>query len=91
MTGFRRLFPVLFIFCLISLSSAFAVEENCIDKVEQLQEKNLKLSKQLREARRQIALEKSASQQPGVPEVLGGIGVIFGLFGVVMMFRSKKT
>jgi nickel transport protein len=28
---------------------------------------------------------------PSITEIIGGIGYIFGLFGLVMYFKSRKT
>lgn len=91
MTGFRRRLVLLLIFCLFFIPPVLAVDEGCVEKVEQLQKKNQDLSRQLRDARRELALEKSSEEQPGIPEVLAGVGVIFGLFGVVALVRSKKA
>ncbi|MEJ2428504.1 MAG: hypothetical protein P8075_06235 [Deltaproteobacteria bacterium] len=35
-------------------------------------------------------IRTTRKEGPGVTEIIGGIGYIFGLFGLVMYFRSKK-
>jgi len=90
MTGIRRtaLIGVLF-FCLAAPISVAAAGD-CATRVEQLQQDNARLHRQLRETRRELAKERNAEQQVGWPQVLGGIGIIFGLCGVAMMVSAKK-
>jgi nickel transport protein len=35
-------------------------------------------------------IRRTRKEGPGVTEIIGGIGYIFGLFGLVMYFKSKK-
>jgi nickel transport protein len=35
-------------------------------------------------------IRNTRKEGPGVTEIIGGIGYIFGLFGLVMYFRNRK-
>jgi len=90
MTGIRRatLLWLLF-FCLVPPITALAVDD-CATRVEQLEQKNARLHKQLRQVKRELAREQTEEQEAGWPQVLGGIGIIFGLSGVAMMVSAKR-
>ncbi|PNU19125.1 hypothetical protein C2E25_14100 [Geothermobacter hydrogeniphilus] len=91
MTGIRRttLAGLLF-FCLAAPSTAMAVDD-CAARIKQLEQKNARLHKQLRQVKRELAREQTEEQEAGWPQVLGGIGIIFGLSGVAMMVSAKRN
>lgn len=92
MTGFRQwLTLLLFVICLGVTTPSNAIEDNCCPRIEELEQQNQKLHQQLRSAKRQLAQLQNAEQEPGWPQILGGIGIIFGLFGIAMMIKAKKT
>jgi len=85
----RSTLCALLFFC---LAAPFAVQaaDDCASRVEQLETKNQQLHQQLRQARRELAQTQTAEHKPGWPQVLGGIGIIFGLCGVAMMVSAKR-
>ena len=52
-----------------------------------LEEKN---SREFREIKRDIAVLSQQVAEPGMSEILGGIGYILGLFGVAAYVASRK-
>jgi hypothetical protein len=53
-------------------------------------EQNSKLSGELRRIQREIALLRADLDKPGIKDVLGGIGYIFGLFGVAAYVAARR-
>lgn len=53
----------------------------------QLDERN---SRELRQIKRDLAALTKQVEQPGLSEILGGIGYILGLFGVAAYVASRK-
>lgn len=49
------------------------------------------LHKELRRIHREIAALRAELESPGVPEILGGIGYIFGIFGTACYIAGKKN
>lgn len=91
MTGFRHSLPLLlFVICLAVTTPVHAVDTDCATRIEQLEQQNQQLHQQLRAAKRQLAQTENAGQRPGWPQILGGVGIIFGLFGVGMMVNARK-
>jgi len=91
MTGICRFFPLLLIFfCLVAPVLAVEKAVEPAVRISELETQNKKLHQQLRQARRQLAETRNAEQQPGWPQIVGGIGIIFGLCGVTMMVKSRK-
>lgn len=77
---------VLAIGCLAPVYGA----DDCEQQLARLEETNRDLHQQLRQAKRQLALLESRADEPGWPEVAGGLGVIFGLFGIVALVKTKR-
>lgn len=91
MTGICRFLPLLLIFfCLAEPVSAVDQAVDPGSRISELEAQNQKLHKQLRQVRRQLAEARNAEQQPGWPQIVGGIGIIFGVCGVAMMVKSRK-
>ena len=91
MTVFRRLTCLgLLVFCLFLLSPPLTFAADSAVQIETLQEKNQQLHQQLREARREIARLKAEGSAPGWKDVASGLGIIFGLSGLVMMVNAKR-
>jgi hypothetical protein len=55
-----------------------------------LKEQNSKLSGQLRRIQREIAALRADLDKPGAKDIFGGIGYIFGLFGVAAYVASRR-
>jgi len=90
MTGIRRaLLLLLLFFCLAAPATAIATDD-CATQVAQLEQENARLHKQLRQVKRALAKEQTEEQKAGWPQILGGIGIIFGLCGVAMMVSAKR-
>ena len=91
MTVFRRMTCFgLLVFCLFLVSPRLSFAEDTATQIELLQEKNQQLHQQLRDARREIAQIKAEGSAPGWKDVAAGLGVIFGLSGVVMMVNVRR-
>lgn len=91
MTVFRRVTCLgLLVFCLLLIDPQLSVAEDVAAQTELLQEQNQQLHQQLREARREIARLKVEGSAPGWKDVAAGLGIIFGLSGVVMMVNIRR-
>ena len=55
-----------------------------------LQEQDKKNSHDLRQIKREIAALGQQLENPGIREIMGGIGYILGLFGVAAYVASRK-
>ena len=55
-----------------------------------LQEQDKKNSREFRQLKREIAALEQQLENPGISEIMGGIGYIFGLFGVAAYVMSRK-
>ncbi|GAB6193021.1 hypothetical protein [Desulfocastanea catecholica] len=55
-----------------------------------LQEQDKKNSREFRQLKREIAVLGQQLEKPGIAEIIGGIGYIFGLFGVAAYVMSRK-
>jgi nickel transport protein len=55
-----------------------------------LQEQDKKNSREFRQLKREIAVLGQQLENPGIAEIVGGIGYIFGLFGVAAYVMSRK-
>lgn len=56
-----------------------------------LQEQNKNNSRELRQIKREIAALGQQLENPGIREIMGGIGYILGLFGVAAYIMSRKN
>jgi cell division protein FtsB len=91
MTVFRRsIYLALLVFCLFFMSYQPSSAQESAAQLEQLQQKNKQLHQQLRDARREIARLKVEDSAPGWKDVATGLGLIFGLSGVVMMANARR-
>ena len=91
MTRICRVILLLVIF--FCLGSTLYATEQLADpalRISELEAQNQKLHLQLRQVRRQLAETRNAEQQPGWPQIVGGIGIIFGICGMVMMLNARK-
>ena len=74
-----------------SVERSIAIDVDCGEIVSLLKEQEKKLSRELRQIKREIALLKQGSQSPGLQEIFGGIGYILGLFGIAAYMISRKS
>ena len=65
-------------------------EGGCPEIVTLLKEENAKLSGELRRIQREIAALRADLEKPGLPEILGGIGYILGLFGTAAFVAGRR-
>lgn len=56
-----------------------------------LQEQDSKNSRELRQVKREIAALGQQLENPGIREIMGGLGYILGLFGVAAYVASRKN
>lgn len=90
MTDIRRLLTSgLMIFCLLAPVSVRSAED-CAEQLASLEQQNQQLHRQLREVKRELARQQSKADDPGWPQVAGGLGIIFGLCGIGMMLSARK-
>ena len=84
------------ILCLLLLGTAGATRAQTPDQpspqevIALVQEHNQELSSNLRLIRREIAALRAELDQPGIEDVLAGIGYIFGLFGVAAFVAARR-
>ena len=71
-------------------AQAAAGDGSCATAVALLQEQDKKLSRDLRQIKRDIALLNQNLEEPGVKDIMAGIGYIFGLFGVAAYVASRR-
>ena len=86
----RLTLVVLIFFCLTIPVLAIDSPVESSSRIAELEAKNQQLHQQLRQARRELAQIENNDQQPGWTQVFGGIGMIFGLCGVAMMFSARR-
>ena len=65
-------------------------EGSCQAVMAKLDEQNKKVSEDLRKIKRDIAALNQSIAEPGLPEVMAGIGYILGLFGVAAFMASRR-
>ncbi|MEE4243283.1 MAG: hypothetical protein V2I36_17605 [Desulfopila sp.] len=71
-------------------ASAQVQESACQEIITLLQEQDKKTQRELGRIKREIALLNQQLDKPGISEMLGGIGYIFGLFGLAAYVASRK-
>jgi len=64
--------------------------ESSQEVITLLKEQNSKLSSDLRRIQREIAALRADLDKPDIKDVLGGIGYIFGLFGIAAFVASRR-
>jgi hypothetical protein len=62
----------------------------CQELVALLAEQDQKYSREFRQIKRDIASLSQQVAEPGMREILGGIGYIFGLLGIAAYVASRK-
>jgi len=62
----------------------------CSELVALLAEQEEKNSREFRQLKRDLAALSQQVTEPGMREIMGGIGYIFGLFGVAAYVASRK-
>ncbi|TYO99187.1 hypothetical protein EDC39_10329 [Geothermobacter ehrlichii] len=67
-----------------------AAESGCSEAVAKIDAQNSKLSRDLRRIQREIAALRADLDKPGMQEIFGGIGYIFGLFGVAFFVAARR-
>jgi hypothetical protein len=81
-------------FCLAGLPSSLLAqsppEKSCHEVVTLLKEQNSNLSRDLRRIHREIAALRADFDRPSIKDVFGGIGYIFGLFGVAAFVAARR-
>ena len=65
--------------------------KDCQKEISLLNDQLITLTNQLKMARREIAILHQAKEKPGWPEIVGGIGIILGLFGIVSFIISRNS
>lgn len=91
MTVFRRLlWSFVLGFCLLTIVTPVSFAADPPAQIEQLQQENQRLHRQLRDARREIAQLRVAESEPGWEQIIAGLGIIFGLCGAGMMLNVRR-
>ncbi|MBT8340766.1 MAG: hypothetical protein HKP58_13415 [Desulfatitalea sp.] len=67
-----------------------AAEQGCREAVALLKERNVQISGDLRRIQREIAALRADLDRPAAKDIVGGIGYIFGLFGVAAFVASRR-
>lgn len=90
---------LLIIYCLVPCMSAMAEDkvvaaqppiESCGDLAALLVRQEEKTSRELKQIKRDLAALSQQLEEPGLPEILGGIGYVFGIFGVAAYVASRR-
>ena len=71
-------------------SAPISQESSCQAVMARLDEHDKKVSEDLRKIKRDIAALNQSIAEPGLPEVMAGIGYILGLFGVAAFMASRR-
>lgn len=74
-----------------AIQSAPVQTGSCESVTALLTEQEKKLSRELRMIKRDIAALNQKLEEPGLQDLMAGIGYIFGLFGVAMFVASRKN
>ena len=69
---------------------ATASGDQCSELVALLADQEQKNSREFRQLKRDLAALSQQLAEPGLSEIFGGIGYIFGLFGVAAYVVSRK-
>lgn len=65
-------------------------ETNCKQVIEMLNFQTTEQDKDFRFIKREIAVLKEAMEKPGITEIIGGIGYIFGLLGISYYWHARN-
>lgn len=74
----------------LSVSAQEDVRGEQARSLQQLQQSNAELERQVRRLQHQVAAQREELNQPGITEVVGGIGYIVGVFGIVGWYAARK-
>ena len=78
---------------MLAAESALAespADEGTRDLAALLAEQNTTLSRELRRIQREIAALRADLDKPGLGDVFGGIGYIFGIFGTAAFVAARR-
>ena len=64
---------------------------DCQKEISLLNDQLITLTNQLKMARRDIAILRQDKEKPGWPEIVGGIGIILGVFGITSFVMSRSS
>ena len=85
----------LLLICLLAPASPLPAAESpqgdsIRELVTRLQEQNSQMSRDLHRIHRELAALRADLGKPGLTDIFGGIGYIFGLFGVAAYVASRR-
>lgn len=63
---------------------------DCAEAVSLLKAQEAKMSRELRRVQREVAALRQQLSEPGMREILSGIGYILGLFGVAFFVSARN-
>lgn len=55
-----------------------------------IEQQNRAINQELRQIKREIALLNQNLEQPGMREIMAGVGYILGLFGIAAWFAARR-
>lgn len=64
--------------------------ESCSDLAQLLVRQEEKTSREFKQLKRDVAALSQQIEEPGLREILGGVGYIFGIFGVAAYVASRR-
>jgi hypothetical protein len=64
--------------------------ESCSELAQLLVRQEEKTSRELKQIKRDLAALSQQFEEPGVREILGGVGYILGIFGVAAYVASRR-
>lgn len=71
-------------------NSAKAGEADCRTAIALLEEQSAKLSRELRQIKREIAVLNQNLEKPGIEDAMAGVGYIFGFLGIAAFFLARR-
>jgi len=73
------------------IQDAINQQDACSELLLRLEQNEQKISTELRQVKREVALLGQKLDKPGINDIFSGIGYILGLFGAVALVSSRKT
>jgi hypothetical protein len=73
-----------------SATVAYEQQGDCRTLMAGIEEQNRKVNQELRQIKREIASLNQKLENPGIQEIMGGIGCILGLFGIAAFFAARR-
>ena len=95
-TGRRLLFAVALLAAAIAAPGAVSLADTGTDAdpgvvtMRMLRKHDKKVTRELRQIKREIAALRQSQEEPGVREIMGGIGYILGLCGVAALAAGRR-